>query len=172
MELQVFRISSLLGGAENGLEASLSRGCLAARVAPEKLVEAMEMDTRVKIREACRAGESLGMAALGGHRPPGTCMCILPAPGLLLCPVTPMMKTLNTFTFTFTCSGRYGLQSRQPGWRTEISQGPTLWQLQPLKQDVKGEILLRRCGCASMCASAIPIYKVQCKHHGGGSQPL
>lgn len=164
-------ISSLLGvgrGAENGLEASLSRGCLAARVAPEKLVEAMEMDTRVKIWEAWLAGESLGMAALGGHHPPGLAC----ASFLLLCPVTPMMKTLNIFTFTFTCSGRYGLQSPQRGWRPEISQGPTVWQLQPLKQDVKGEILFRRCGCASMCASAILIYKVQCKYHGGGSQPL
>lgn len=70
-------------------------------------------------------------------------MCLLPTPGLLLCPVTPVIKTLNVFTFTLTYSGRNGLWAPRPGWRTEISQGLILWQLQLLKQDAKGEILLK-----------------------------
>lgn len=69
-------------------------------------------------------------------------MCLLLAPGLLLCPVSPMMTTLNIFPFTLTSSDRNGLWSPPPGWGTEISQGLILWQLQPLKQDdAKGEII-------------------------------
>lgn len=80
MRLKVLGISSLLGGrGGNGLEASLSRGCLAARVAPEKLAEAMETDTRVKIWEAWLAGESLGMAALSGHPPPHRDLHVYPS---------------------------------------------------------------------------------------------
>lgn len=67
----------------------VSRGCPAARAAPDKLVGTMEMDTRVKIQEAGLADEAPGMAALGGHLPGGLacasflllgCRCARPPP--------------------------------------------------------------------------------------------
>lgn len=66
---------------ETGPEVCVSRGCLAARVALEKLVETMEMDTSVKIWEAGLADEPLGMADLGGHLPPGIACASFPLLG-------------------------------------------------------------------------------------------
>lgn len=66
-----------------------STGCLAVRLAPEKLVKTMEMDLRVKMWEAGLADEPLSIAALGGHLAPGLawvyslllgCCCIQLAP--------------------------------------------------------------------------------------------
>lgn len=117
------------------------------------------MITSIKIWEAGLAGEPLGMAALLGISL-GTCMCLLPAPGLLLCPVIPTMRTLNIFTFPLTYSGRNGLRAPRPGWRAEFSQGQIFWQLQPLTM---------RKGKSSSSEAAVLIQKVLRKHHGRGS---
>lgn len=100
----------------------MSRGCLATRVAPELLLETVRVDNKVEVREAGLAGEPLGtesflMVSISGL---GMRVPLLSAPGLLLCPVTPRMVTVNFFTFTFNCQWQKWFLVCSPRWRTGI----------------------------------------------------